>query len=177
MGWHLSSKFAWQFTGEYLNEQLWYLAEKKYSSASKQTTWITDKCPNCLPRFWRRGLLEKERIYSEKSTKSIRIYNWWEGYIENPSRGSLSGITRLAEWNQTVIARDGFFYLPLTTSRDSFSRTSFISSPLTLWWIPFKQKTTVLCLRSAQTQISKHNLRLWSIHTGLKYSFGEQCSP
>ena len=40
--------------------------------------------------------------------------------------GSSSAITRLAEWCQTVIARDGFFYLPLTPMIDSFSCTPFI---------------------------------------------------
>ena len=44
---------------------------------------------------------------------------------KNPSRGSR--ITRLAEWSQTVIAGDGFFYLTLTPMIDSFSYTHFIS--------------------------------------------------
>ena len=35
-----------------------------------------------------------------------------EGYCL-VSRGILSGITRLAEWCQTVISRDRYFYLPL----------------------------------------------------------------
>ena len=38
-----------------------------------------------------------------------------------PSRGSPIGITRLAEWWQWVIARDGFFYPILTRVMDSFS--------------------------------------------------------
>ena len=42
-------------------------------------------------------------------TDTIRIYHWLRVDRKNPSRGSLSGITRLASWCQTVIARNGFF--------------------------------------------------------------------
>ena len=46
---------------------------------------------------------------------------------KNPSPGLLSGITRLAEWCQTVIRSDGFFHLSLTLTIDSFSCIPFIS--------------------------------------------------
>ena len=39
----------------------------------------------------------------------------------------------LAEWCHTVIARDGFFYLPLIPMIDSFSCTLFISERRFLW--------------------------------------------
>ena len=54
--------------------------------------------------------------------ETIRIYHECEGRIEkNPSRGSPFGITRLAEWWQTVIPRDGFFYPTLTRITVFFS--------------------------------------------------------
>ena len=55
----------------------------------------------------------------------IRIHHECEGGKENPSRGSPFGITRLAEWWQTVIPRDGLFYPILPWIMDYFS-----SSPL-----------------------------------------------
>ena len=59
--------------------------------------------------------------------KTITIYHLCEGQIENTSRRSLSGITKITGWCQTVIARDGFFYLPLTPMIDPYSCTHFIS--------------------------------------------------
>ena len=59
--------------------------------------------------------------------KNIRIYHGCEGWTEKSVPKLLSGITRLTEWCQTVIPRDGVFYLSLTPMIDSFSCILFIS--------------------------------------------------
>ena len=58
--------------------------------------------------------------------------------LKNPYRGPI-GITRLAEWWQTVIMRDRFFYPTLTRIVDSFSH-----SPLNtiLYWKNMNCKTS-----------------------------------
>ena len=51
----------------------------------------------------------------------IRIYHDYEDGTKNPSQGSPISITRLAEWWQMVILRDGILYPILTRIMDSFS--------------------------------------------------------
>ena len=65
----------------------------------------------------------------ERLGKIIRIHNECEGEIEKSILMITIShhFTRLAEWWQTVIPRDGFFYPTLTQIMDSFS-----CSPLTL---------------------------------------------
>ena len=43
--------------------------------------------------------------------------------LKNPSRESLLGITRIAEWWQTVIPKEGLFYPTLTQIMELFSFT------------------------------------------------------
>ena len=59
--------------------------------------------------------------------------------MKNPSQGLLSGITRLVEWCQTVIPRDGFFYLTLKTN-DSF----FFSHTFHFWKWLFDNAVTLI---------------------------------
>ena len=54
---------------------------------------------------------QKSSVYYDETARTIRILDGCEGRQKNPSRGSLSGITRLAERCQTMIARDGVFFL------------------------------------------------------------------
>ena len=54
----------------------------------------------------------------------IRIYHKYESRIEKSVRGSQIGITGLAEWWQSVIARDEFFYPVITRIMDSFSSST-----------------------------------------------------
>ena len=88
----------------------------------------------CVTAYWK--LRQCHRINASKTClqvawvsfvdvhgrNSVRNQYSCEGRIEkNPSRGSPFAITRLAEWWQTVIPRDGFFYPNLTRIMDSFS--------------------------------------------------------
>ena len=70
----------------------------------------------------------------------------WGRDRKNPSRGSLSGITRLAEWCQTVIPSDGFFYLSLSSMIDSFACIPLISESGFLIMQSFRlQMSAIFC--------------------------------
>ena len=97
----------------------------------KGTSWLRGTSWPKMGTSWLRYELTKVRVDQKpnngwKIIYIIRIYHGCEGQ-KNPSRGLLSGIKRLAEWSQTVIPRDGFFYLSRTPMIDSFSCISFIS--------------------------------------------------
>ena len=62
---------------------------------------------------------------ASKFSENISIFHVCMGWIENLSRGSLIGITRLAEWCRTVILSDRFFYRHHTPMIDTFSCIPF----------------------------------------------------
>ena len=74
---------------------------------------------------------------------NIKIYHEYEGVIESVLRITPFAITRLAEWWQTVIMREGFFYpiltwiIPLNTPIFSLKRFQKFLNRLRCdmtWW-------------------------------------------
>ena len=122
--------------------------EGSLSGITRQKPVPRDHCMPSRGKNPSRGITvwhHKAKIRPEGSLFAItRQKSVPEGSLsgKNPSRGitvchheakirpegSLSGITRQASWRQTVIPRDGFFYLPLTPMIDSYNLDTPLSS-------------------------------------------------
>ena len=120
------------------------------------------------------------------SWQNIRIYHECDGRIEKSAQGSPFGISRLAEWWQTVIPRDRFFYPTLTRILDSFScvshfylKNSFQKPLNTLrynftWWRHFNITMTSLDVKyvsSNITNVCSPHVTVWVRLQGLDKIF------
>ena len=74
--------------------------------------------------YWKNVIVNQDPDWSH-TCEIISIFHVCMVWIENLSRGSLIGITRLAEWCRTVIPSDRFFYPHHTPMIDTFSCIPF----------------------------------------------------